>query len=164
MYRVGLGFDIHRLEPGRELWLGGVKIPSALGAVAHSDGDVLLHALTDAILGAVGGGDIGERFPDTDPRWKGHASARFVEDAASAARDRGFTLVNIDATVFLQEVKLSPYKQRISERLKEILGAFWPIEGDAVNVKAKTMESCDAVGEGRAVSAQVVVLLASTAR
>lgn len=159
MYRVGIGFDNHRLERGRALWLGGVEVPSPLGAVAHSDGDVLLHALTDAILGAAGAGDIGEHFPDTDARWKDQRSALFVEAAARLAQERGYEVVNIDAVVFLEHLKLSPHKNAIAVKVREILAPFWELESSAVNVKAKTMERCDAVGEGRAVAAQVAVLL-----
>lgn len=159
MFRVGLGFDNHRLSEGRPLWLGGVEVDAPVGAIAHSDGDALLHALTDALLGAIGDGDIGEHFPDSDPRWKGHPSSHFVESAAERVKNRGFSLVNIDATVFLEKVKLSPWKKRIADNIRSVLSGFWPLAPDAVNLKAKTMESCDAVGAGEAVAAQVVVLL-----
>jgi len=159
MVRIGLGFDTHRLVPGRRFVLGGVEIPSPVGEEAHSDGDVLLHALCDALYGAVGRGDIGEHFPDTDPRWKGQESAFFFEHACGAACDAGYRLVNVDATVFLETVKLSPYKRKIADTIRRIAAPFWDLPEDAVNVKAKTMERCDAVGRGEAVSAQVVVLL-----
>jgi 2-C-methyl-D-erythritol 2,4-cyclodiphosphate synthase len=161
MLRIGLGFDNHRLVAGRPLWIGGVEIPSPVGEEAHSDGDVLLHALTDAILGAAGAGDIGEHFPDSDPRWKDQPSSLFLHEAARIASGRGFRLVNLDATVFLEEVKLSKHKQAIRGRLRELLAEFWDLDPDAVSVKAKTAERCDAVGTGEAVAAQVVVLLES---
>lgn len=159
MFRAGLGFDNHRLTPGRPLVLGGLEIPSPVGEEAHSDGDVLLHALCDALYGAVGKGDIGEHFPDTDPRWKGQSSTLFLEDALGIVRGSGYRLVNLDATIFLEKVKLSPYKKKIAENIRSVLCRFWEVEQDAVNIKAKTMERCDAVGRGEAIEAQVVVLL-----
>ena len=159
MFRAGLGFDNHRLVSGRPLVLGGLEIPSPTGEDAHSDGDVLLHALCDALYGAVGKGDIGEHFPDTDPRWKGQSSLFFLEHALGLVRDSGYCLVNVDATVFLEKVKLSPFKKRIAESIRSILCRFWSLEEDAVNIKAKTMERCDSVGRGEAIQAQVVVLL-----
>jgi 2-C-methyl-D-erythritol 2,4-cyclodiphosphate synthase len=164
MFRTGLGFDLHRLVEGRPLWVGGVPVPARVGALAHSDGDVLLHALTDALLGAVGAGDIGEHFPDTDERWRGKSSAHFVTAAAKLAEARGFALVNLDATVFLEAVKLSPHKQAIAAKLVELLAPIWKLPSDAVNVKAKTMERCDAVGRGEAIAAQVAVLLKESER
>ena len=154
--RVGLGTDNHRLEPGLPLWIGGVEIPAEVGCVAHSDGDVLLHALTDALLGAIGAGDIGEHFPDSDPRWKGESSSRFVEEARLRVEAAGYRIVNVDAVVTLERVRLKEFKRAIAERVGELLGAT-----GRVNVKAKTNERCDAIGEGRAIAAQVVVLLAS---
>jgi 2-C-methyl-D-erythritol 2,4-cyclodiphosphate synthase len=164
MYRVGSGHDRHRLVAGRKLWIGGVDIPAPVGEEAHSDGDVLLHALTDALLGAIGAGDIGELFPDTDPRWKDTASPVFLAAAAQRVVEKGYRLVNVDATVFLQEIRLSRHKPAISARLRELLGEYWTLDADAVNVKAKTAERCDAVGEGRAIDAQVTVLLVRVAR
>ena len=163
MFRVGLGHDRHRLVEGRKLWLGGIDVPSPVGEEAHSDGDVLLHALTDALLGAIGAGDIGELFPDKDPRWKDHPSAFFAVEAARRVAARGYALVNVDATVFLEKVRLSPHKLEIARRIRQILAEVFPLEEDAVNVKAKTGERCDAVGEGRAIEAHVVVLLAKRA-
>jgi len=168
MFRIGLGTDTHRLEPGLPLWLGGVAVPSPVGCVAHSDGDVLLHALTDALLGAIGGGDIGEHFPDSDPRWKGQASRVFVEAAAERVRAAGYRVANVDAVVHLERVKLARYKQEIAASVRAILGVSiaspkaavrGASDPERVNVKAKTAEGCDAVGEGRAIGAQVVVLL-----
>lgn len=159
MFRTGLGFDNHRLVAGRPLVLGGVEIPSPVGELAHSDGDVLLHALCDAIYGALGRGDIGEHFPDSDPRWKGAPSRVFLEHALRAARECGYRLVNVDATIFLETVRLSPHKGRIAESLRTAMATFWDVEVDAVNVKAKTAEGCDAVGRGEAIAAAVAVLL-----
>jgi 2-C-methyl-D-erythritol 2,4-cyclodiphosphate synthase len=159
MFRVGLGFDTHRLAPGLPLWIGGIEVPSAVGCVAHSDGDVLLHALTDALLGALGAGDIGELFPDSDARWKGARSAVFVEEAARRVQGAGFAVVNVDATVHLEKVRLSPYKAAIAASVREILAAAGDAAPEVVSVKAKTMEGCDAIGEGRAISAQVAVLV-----
>jgi len=159
MFRAGLGFDNHRLVPGRPLLLGGIEVPSPVGEEAHSDGDVLLHALCDALYGAVGKGDMGEHFPDSDPRWKGQASTFFLEEALHLVRECGYRLVNLDATIFLEKVKLSPYKREIAENIRRIVKPFWNLEADSINIKAKTMERCDAVGRGEAVQAQVVVLV-----
>ena len=159
MFRIGLGFDNHRLTKGRPFVLGGVEIPSPVGEEAHSDGDVLLHALCDALLGSVGEGDIGEHFPDTDPRWKGQASSLFLERTATLVREAGYRLVNMDATILLEKVKLSPYKRKIAENICRILGSVWHLEPDRVSIKAKTMERCDSVGKGKSVQAQVAVLV-----
>src|SRR5262245_16915746 len=138
-FRAGIGFDNHRLVEGRPLLLGGLQIPSPVGAEAHSDGDVLLHALCDALYGAMGMGDIGEHFPDSDPRWKGQASTYFLEEALRLVRERGYQFVNLDATVFLEKVKLSTYKKKIAENLRRILKPYGGVEEDAINIKAKTM-------------------------
>ena len=160
MYRVGSGLDNHRLIAGKPLFVGGVEIEdSPVGADAHSDGDVLIHALCDALYGAVGRGDIGEHFPDSDPQWKGQASTLFLEEAAREVAAAGWELVNFDATVVLQEVKLGPLKTVIAENLRDILRPTWELAQDAVSVKAKTNERCDAVGRGEAIVAQVSVLL-----
>ena len=158
--RIGLGYDNHRLVRGRPLILGGLPIPSPVGADAHSDGDVLIHALVDALLGAIGAGDIGTHFPDTDAKWKDKASRHFLEFAARRVRERGLTIENIDATVFLEEVKLGGMRQEICRRLREILDPWHRLPEESVSVKAKTKERCDSVGEGRAIAAQVAVLLA----
>jgi 2-C-methyl-D-erythritol 4-phosphate cytidylyltransferase/2-C-methyl-D-erythritol 2,4-cyclodiphosphate synthase len=134
-----------------------------VGEDAHSDGDVLIHALVDALLGAVGAGDIGTHFPDSDPRWKGQASRLFLERAAALVRERGMRIENIDAVVVLEEVKIGARKADISRSLREILAPFHDLPEDAVSVKAKTNERCDAIGEGRAIAAHVVVLLAEAA-
>src|SRR5262245_21969583 len=157
--RIGLGYDNHRLVKGRPLVVGGVFIDSPVGAEAHSDGDVLIHALVDALLGAIGAGDIGSHFPDTDPRWKNQSSRLFLEKAAEMVRARGLRIENIDSTVILEEVKLGPLKPAIARQLREILAPWHARPAGAVSVKAKTNERCDSIGEGRAIAAQVAVLL-----
>jgi 2-C-methyl-D-erythritol 2,4-cyclodiphosphate synthase len=154
-YRIGSGHDLHRLEPGRTLVVGGVPIPHETGPAAHSDGDVLLHAVTDALLGSLALGDIGEWFPDTDPAWQGTDSARFVTAAVDEIVRRGWTVGNLDCTVFAQRPKLSPHKPRIRQRLAELLR----IEADRVNVKAKTGERVGPIGREEAIAAEAVVLV-----
>ncbi len=158
--RVGHGYDLHRLEPadsgGRLMVLGGVRLAHDRGPVGHSDGDALLHAVTDAILGALGLPDIGELFPDTDPAWAGADSGVFLREAVRRMTEAGWSIVNLDATVILERPKLMPVKGAIRARLAELLGVDVP----RVNVKGKTHEKVDAVGEGRAVEVHAVVLLA----
>lgn len=153
--RIGHGFDLHRLEPGHDLVVGGIHLEHDRGCDAHSDGDVVYHAVTDAVLGALGQDDIGVLFPDTDARWEAADSRVFVEEAARRMRDAGYALGNLDVTVILQRPKLSPHKAAIKANLAALLG------GDAlnVNVKGKTHESVDALGENRAIACHVVVLL-----
>jgi len=157
--RTGLGWDIHRTEPGRKLLLGGVEIPSEFGLAGHSDADVLAHAITDALLGAAALGDIGMHFPDTDPRWKGADSLRFLEHAASLVKAAGFLLVNIDSTVILERPKLKDYRLTIRESLARVLGL--PVE--RISVKFKTAEAVGPVGEGRAAEAQAVATISRDA-
>jgi len=157
MLRIGIGSDTHRLTRGRKLILGGVRVESELGAEGHSDADALAHAITDAILGALCEGDLGVHFPDRDPRWKDVDSLQLLARVVWLAGERGFTVVNVDATVMLEEPKLRPYIALMRENLAQTLGA----EQTCVSVKAKTGEGLDAVGEGLAVSAQAVVLLES---
>ena len=157
--RIGHGYDLHRLEfeaAGPGLMIGGVGVPAKVRAIAHSDGDVLLHALTDALLGALGEADIGELFPNTDDAHKGRASGEFVDAAMHRVRVRGYTVVNADCSVVLETPRLAPHKSAIRVRLAELLGA--PV--GCVNVKGKTGEGVGPVGEGRAIEAHVVVLLA----
>ncbi|KAG6408079.1 hypothetical protein SASPL_131095 [Salvia splendens] len=154
-FRVGHGFDLHRLEPGYPLIIGGIDIPHDRGCEAHSDGDVLLHCVVDAILGALGLPDIGQIFPDTDPKWKGAASCVFVEEAVRLMHEAGYELGNLDATLILQRPKLSPHKEAIRENLCKLLGA----DPSAVNLKAKTHEKVDSLGENRSIAAHTVVLL-----
>lgn len=160
--RIGHGYDLHRLEalapagPGKPFILGGVRLEHGRGPVAHSDGDALYHAVTDAILGALAQPDIGQLFPDTDPRHASMDSAVFLAEAARRMTSAGFRLLNIDATVILEQPKLAPVKDAMRANLAHILN----VGIEQVNVKGKTHEKVDAVGEGRAVEVHVVVLLA----
>jgi 2-C-methyl-D-erythritol 2,4-cyclodiphosphate synthase len=154
-FRVGIGNDIHRLAEGLPLFLGGVEIEHSSGADAHSDGDVILHATVDALLGAAGLGDIGELFPDDDPAYKDIASKAFVERALELLTERGYSLVNIDAIIMAQAPKLKPHKPAIRERMSELL----QIPVDQVNVKAKTGERVGPIGNEKAIAAEVVVLI-----
>ncbi len=157
MFRIGIGHDTHRLSEGLPLILGGVRIAALRGAEGHSDADALTHALTDAVLGALGAGDIGAHFPDSDPQWRDADSMAMLAHAVRLAGERGFRVVNADATVHLERPKLRPHMQEMRERLARVLG----VGVDCVSVKAKTGEGVDAVGEGRAIMAQAVVLLQS---
>lgn len=154
--RSGLGWDVHRIAPGRPLILGGVTIPSEFGLEGHSDADILLHAVTDALLGAAALGDIGMHFPDTDPQWKGAASAKFLEHAVALVKQAGFALVNVDTTVILERPKLKDYRLAIRESLAKTLAL--PL--DRVSVKFKTAERVGPVGEGKSAEAQAMVTIA----
>jgi len=153
--RVGIGRDCHRLVEGRRLVIGGVAMDSPRGADAHSDGDVLLHALIDALLGAVGLGDIGDHFPDTDPQYEGADSRDLLRRTVALVRRNGMSVHNVDATVMLERPKLGPLKQQMREQIAADLG----ISPGRVNVKAKTAEGLGAVGGGEAIEAEAVVLL-----
>ncbi|MCA1624302.1 MAG: 2-C-methyl-D-erythritol 2,4-cyclodiphosphate synthase [Acidobacteria bacterium] len=155
MMRIGIGNDIHRLIENRPLTLGGVEIPSEKGAVGHSDADALLHAITDAILGALALGDIGSHFSDKDERWRNADSSVFLSDAVRLMKEKDFRVVNLDSMVSLEKPKLRPYIYKMRENIAAIL----EIEIDCVSVKAKTGEKVDAVGEEKAVKAEVIVLL-----
>lgn len=155
MLRIGFGNDIHRLVENRPLILGGVLIESDLGAEGHSDADALLHAATDAILGALALGDIGAHFSDKDARWKNADSRLFLIETARMMREKGWRVANLDSIVSLEKPKLRPHIEAMRRNLAEIL----EIEIDAVSVKAKTGEAVDAVGERRAIKAEAVVLL-----
>ena len=155
-YRIGEGYDVHKLEPGRSLKVGCVNIPAPFGALGHSDGDVLAHALCDAILGALALGDIGAHFPPTDERWRGADSRRFVEHAVALARARGAHVVNVDATIVLERPKLALHIEEMRRALAGLCGCD---PGD-VSVKAKTAEGLGPIGEGKAIEARAVVLLA----
>jgi 2-C-methyl-D-erythritol 2,4-cyclodiphosphate synthase len=155
--RIGHGYDVHRLVDGRRLLLGGVEIPAPFGLLGHSDGDVVLHAICDAILGALGEGDIGVRFPDTDERYRGADSAVLLEDVAAVMRDRGFRIVNLDLTVSSERPRLAAHREAIRRRIAALTGA----DTASINLKAKTNEGLDAIGRGEAIAATAVVLLAS---
>jgi 2-C-methyl-D-erythritol 2,4-cyclodiphosphate synthase len=155
-FLIGHGYDLHRLQPGGQLVLGGVVVSTDLSPVAHSDGDVVLHATVDALLGAVGEGDIGEHFPDTDPRWKGAASDAFVRHAIGLVRAAGYVVGNLDLTVLAERPRLTPFKPQIVASLARL------VETDHVNLKAGTNEGVDAIGRGEAIAAHAVVLLAKS--
>ncbi|MBI2887485.1 MAG: 2-C-methyl-D-erythritol 2,4-cyclodiphosphate synthase [Chloroflexi bacterium] len=153
--RVGIGYDIHRLAGGRPFLLGGVVIQAPHGPVGHSDGDVLLHAIIDALLGAAGLGDIGRHFPPGDPQWRDVASARLLERTLKLVHQGQFEPYNVDVTIVLERPKLAPYMATMTAALAKVMGL--PVE--RVNLKAKTNEGLDALGQGRAVAAHAVVLL-----
>ena len=160
-YRIGHGYDLHRLEPrppegsGRPLILGAVELDHDRGPISHSDGDAVLHAVTDALLGALGEPDIGQLFADTDPRWEGASSDQFLLEAVSRVQGVGYRVSNLDITVILERPKLQPVKDRIRQNIARLIG----IDARLVNVKGKTHEKVDAVGENRAVEVHAVVLL-----
>jgi len=154
-FRVGLGYDIHRLVPGRKLMLGGVEIPFDLGLLGHSDGDSLSHAITDALLGAAGLGDIGTHFSDRDPRWKDADSLGFLRATCAMLGDGGWAVVNIDATIFAEQPKMMPHIPAMKTALAEAAG----LDPSNINIKAKTNEKLDAVGRGEAIAAQAIALI-----
>ena len=156
--RVGSGHDTHRLEAGRPLVLAGVRIDHAKGLVGHSDADVVLHAVTDALLGAAGLGDIGEMFPDTDPQWRGANSAQFVTEALHRLHAGGWRAANIDVTIFAQEPKLTQHKPAMRANLARLL----TLEPESVNIKAKTGEHVGHIGRGEAIGCHAVVLIEKT--
>jgi len=153
--RIGEGWDIHQLVEGRKLILGGVEIPHAKGLLGHSDADALLHAITDALLGAAALGDIGTHFPDTDVQFKGADSTVLLAEAARRVRAKGFGIGNVDSTVIAQAPKLAPHIAAMRARIAEVL----QLDVSQVNVKAKTAEKMGPVGEGRAMEARAIVLL-----
>jgi 2-C-methyl-D-erythritol 2,4-cyclodiphosphate synthase len=161
--RIGHGYDLHRLEPpppagrGRPFILGGVRFDHPVGPVGHSDGDAVYHAVTDALLGALCEADIGQIFPDDDPRWDGEDSTVFLAAARDRTRSRGYAVVNLDVTVVCERPKLAPHKQAMIANIARVLG----LDVGQVNLKGKTHEKVDAVGEGRAVEVHVVALLAA---
>jgi 2-C-methyl-D-erythritol 2,4-cyclodiphosphate synthase len=154
-FRAGLGFDLHRLGPGSHLILGGVEIPHGKAFIAHSDGDVLCHAVVDALLGAAGLGNIGERFPDTDPKYKGISSLKFLVDVASLLSQHGFRIENIDSNILAEKPKLLPHFGAMREKLAAALGI--PIE--KISIKAKTMEGVGMIGTEEAIASQAVALI-----
>jgi 2-C-methyl-D-erythritol 2,4-cyclodiphosphate synthase len=151
--RVGIGHDSHRLEVNRPLWLGGVQIPHSRGLFGHSDADVVLHALTDALLGAAGLGDIGDCYPDSDPGYKDCPSSRFIEETVSRLSALGWRIVNADVTIMAQEPKLGQQKETIRSRVAQLLGT------QAINIKAKTGEGVGTVGRAEAIACQAIVLI-----
>ena len=155
MLRIGSGHDTHRLEVGFPLILGGIAIPHPRGLAGHSDADAVLHALTDALLGAVGLGDIGDAYPDTDPRWKGANSALFLSETVAKLQALGWRTVNADITIFAQEPKLGSVKAAIRDNLARLLA----VSADCVNVKAKTGERVGHIGRAEAIGCHAVVLV-----
>lgn len=155
--RVGLGFDAHPFEPGRALRLGGIEFPAAAGLAGHSDGDALLHAVADAILGASGLPSLGELFPDRDPAWKGADSARFVERARDLAREKGWRVGNVDAVVVAEAPRIAPQAAAIATRIAGILG----VERSRVNVRGTSTNGLGFPGRGEGLAAMAVVLLES---
>jgi 2-C-methyl-D-erythritol 2,4-cyclodiphosphate synthase len=154
--RVGEGWDVHALVEGRKLILGGIEIPYEKGLLGHSDADALLHAITDALFGAAGLGDIGRHFPDTDPKFKGADSGALLAEAAARVRAAGWQIGNVDSTIVAQAPRMAPHIAAMRERIAGLLG----LPADAVNVKAKTAEKMGPVGEARSIEARAVVLLA----
>ncbi|MBT2758973.1 2-C-methyl-D-erythritol 2,4-cyclodiphosphate synthase [Mesobacillus foraminis] len=155
MFRIGQGFDVHQLTDGRPLIIGGVTIPYEKGLLGHSDADVLLHTIADACLGAVGEGDIGRHFPDTDPDFKDADSAKLLEEVWGIVKEKGYRLGNVDCTIIAQKPKMAPYIEPITKRVAELLEG----NADQVNVKATTTEKLGFTGRGEGIAAQAVILL-----
>jgi len=153
--RIGSGIDVHAFGPGDFIMLGGVRVPHTRGVVAHSDGDVLLHALCDALLGAAGLGDIGQHFKDTDPRWRGADSRRFVAEVLGMLRGKRLGVVNADLTVIAEAPKIGPYRDAIRRQIAGLLG----IEESCVNIKATTTERLGFLGRAEGIAAEAIVLL-----
>lgn len=153
--RIGYGYDVHRLEAGEELWLGGLLVPSELGAVGHSDADVLLHVICDALLGALALGDIGQHFPDTNSQYKGIDSKKLLKETWNLVKSKGWEIGNVDTTVCLQSPKLAPHINSMRKCIAGILGA----DIDQVSVKATTTEKLGFVGTSEGISAHAVVFL-----
>lgn len=153
--RIGMGYDVHRLVPERDLILGGVKIDYELGLLGHSDADVLLHAIMDAILGAAALGDIGKHFPDTDPAYKGASSIRLLEEVRELAKANGYRIVNIDATIIAQKPKMRPH----IDRMRENIAAALQVDVQQINIKATTEEGLGFTGNGEGISSQAICLL-----
>jgi 2-C-methyl-D-erythritol 2,4-cyclodiphosphate synthase len=153
--RIGHGYDLHRLQPGGQLILGSIVVSTEMSPVAHSDGDVVLHALVDALLGAIAEGDIGELFPNTDPQWKNAASKVFVEAAMKRVQLKGYKVGNADITILAERPKLKKFKESIRSAVATLLN----VSSDQVNIKAGTNEGVDAIGRGEAIAAHAVVLL-----
>ncbi len=152
---IGIGYDSHRFQKGRKLIIGGVEIESEFGTIAHSDGDVLIHSLVDAILGAMAAGDIGELFPDTDIKYKNYNSVFFLEKVIGMVKDKGLKIVNIDTVIILEKIKISKYKQQIKEKIASVC----EIESNKVSIKAKTNEMMGFVGRQEGLAAITVCQL-----
>jgi 2-C-methyl-D-erythritol 2,4-cyclodiphosphate synthase len=155
MYRIGQGFDVHQLTEGRPLIIGGIEIPYEKGLLGHSDADVLLHTIADACLGAIGEGDIGRHFPDTDPAFKDADSGKLLEHVWKMVKDKGYKLANADCTIIAQKPKMAPYIGQIKERVAQLLEC----SPEEINVKATTTEQLGFTGRGEGIAAQAVVLL-----
>lgn len=155
-FRIGIGNDIHKLVEGRKLILGGVEIPFEKGLLGHSDADSLCHAITDALLGAAGLGDIGTHFSDRDPNWKGANSLVFLSKTVELLGESGWSIINIDATIIAEKPKMMPHIPTMRQRLSEAL----TIEPSQINIKAKTNEGLDSVGRGEAIAAQAIAMIA----
>jgi len=156
-YRTGIGYDIHRLVAGRKLFLGGIEIPYIHGLLGHSDGDALLHAICDALLGAIGEGDIGEHFPDTDSKYDGISSTELLKTVYGLVTKKNFLIANVDTVVIAQEPKLVPFKKQMQQAIAGILN----IKEDSVNIKAKTNEEMGEIGRKEAIAAYAVVTVIS---
>ncbi len=150
--KIGHGYDLHRIQPSGTLWMAGIAVSDQMSAIAHSDGDVVIHAIVDALLGAMGWGDIGEHFPDTDPQWSGAPSRLFLEEIFGRIKREGWRIGNVDVTILAEKPRLKPFKTEMVRNLTEILGG-------QINIKAGTNEKCDAIGRGEAVAAHAVALL-----
>jgi len=156
-YKIGIGYDIHRLVEGRKLFLGGVEIPYIKGLLGHSDGDALLHAICDALLGALGEGDIGEHFPDTDPQYHNVSSVELLKAVKNLVEEKKFMIANVDTVVIAQEPKLFPFKKQIRGKIAQILD----IKEDCVNIKAKTNEGLGEIGREEGIAAYAAVAIIS---
>lgn len=155
--RSGIGYDVHRLGEGEELWLGGIKIEHDRGLIGHSDADVALHAIVDALLGAIGAGDIGDHFPPSDPQWRGVASARFVEHGAALVRQSGYAIGNIDCTIICEAPRIGPHRAAMRQKIAELLG----VQSSLVSVKATTTERLGFAGRGEGIAAQAIATVYS---
>jgi 2-C-methyl-D-erythritol 2,4-cyclodiphosphate synthase len=154
-YRIGHGYDLHRLQPGGVLMLAGVRVSEEISPIAHSDGDVVLHAVVDALLGAIAAGDIGDLFPNTDPHWKNAASEQFVKVALSKVKEAGYQVANCDIMVLAERPKLKPFKPLMKAELAKLLD----VPQNQVNIKAGTNEGADSIGRGEAIAAHAILLL-----
>lgn len=153
--RIGIGYDIHRLVEGRKLFIGGLEVPYAFGLLGHSDGDVLLHAICDALLGAVSEGDIGEYFPDTEPKYQGIASSGLLIEVSEIVKNKGYEILNIDTVIIAEAPVLAPFKKKIQASIAGILG----ISSTCVGVKAKTNEGLGDIGKRQAIASYAVVMI-----